>query len=148
MSDTDNTTRTVVSPSTGARIGLMVALVLLIGAGYLLWSPIQLYPAEGFPTKCGMAAAPPSDELGRAICGDIHLIRQWQAGALAVAALVIAAGSLYAFGVKRREEPLIGSEDRTSEAQPGSEESSTDTSSDETATTGTPRTQQTDSAAS
>lgn len=171
MSDTDNTTRTVVSPSTGARIGLVVALAMLVGVGYLLWSPIQLYPAEGFPTKCGMAAAPPSDELGRAICGDIHLIRQWQAGTLAVIAAVIALGSFYVFGVNRRVEPLLGSEDGASKAEtgteepsepgaeepsePGAEESSvtgaeepsTDSSSDESATTPTSRTQQTDSAA-
>lgn len=148
MSDTHSTTRTVVSSSTGARIGLMVALIVLIVAGYLLWSPIQLYPAEGFPTKCGMAAAPPRDDLGRAICGDIHVIRQWQAGTLAVIAAVIALGSFYVFGVNRRVEPLLGSENLTSEAEPGTEESSTDTSSEETATTRTSRTTQTDSAAS
>ena len=148
MSDTDKTTRTVVSASTGARVGLVVALVVLIGAGYLLWSPIQLYPAEGFPTKCGMAAAPPSDDLGRAICGDIHIIRQWQAGALAMIAAVIALGSFYVFGVDRRVEPLLGSEDRTVEAEPGTERSSTDTASDEKATMRTSRTQQTDSTAS
>lgn len=125
MNSTDSTTRTVVTLSQGARVGLVVALTLLVAAGYLLWSPIQLYPTDGFPTKCGMAASPPSDDLGRAICGDIHFIRQWQAGAVAVAALVIALGSVYAFGLKRREESLIGSESLVSTGESTVDESTT-----------------------
>ena len=90
---------------------------------------------------------------------------------LAVIAAVIALGSFYVFGVNRRVEPLLGSEDGASKAEtgteepsepgaeepsePGAEESSvtgaeepsTDSSSDESATTPTSRTQQTDSAA-
>ena len=59
---------------------------------------------------CGTGARPPADELGTAACGQINQIRQWQAGALAVAALVVLAGAIYAFGVNRRTEALIGRE--------------------------------------
>lgn len=111
MAEPEDGTRTVLTLSVGARVGGVIALLLLVGAGYLLWSPIQLYPADGFPIMCGTAANPPGDDLGTAACGDVNRIRQWQAGSLAVAALVVAAGSLYAFGVGRRTERLIGSED-------------------------------------
>ena len=106
----DDGTRTVVSLSTGARVGIVLALVLLVAAGYLLWSPIQLYPPQGFPIKCGSAAAPPDNELGTAACGSINVIRQWQAGGLAAAAVLVGVGSIYAFGVRRRRESLIGSD--------------------------------------
>ena len=67
---------------------LVLALVLLVAAGYLLWSPIQLYPPQGFPIKCGSGAAPPDNELGTAACGSVNVIRQWQAGGLAAAAVL------------------------------------------------------------
>lgn len=105
--------RTVMSLSVGARLGVMLALVLLVGAGYLMWSPIQLYPADGFPIMCGSGAAPPGDELGSAACGSVNVIRQWQAGTMAAAAVVVAAGSIYTFGVRRRRERLIGSDKPT-----------------------------------
>jgi len=102
--------RTVVTLSIGARVGAVVAAVLLVVAGYLLWSPIQLYPSNGFPIKCGTAARPPKDELGRAACGNVNAIQQWRAGAVAAAALVVALGSVYAFGTRRRQERLIVTE--------------------------------------
>lgn len=107
--------RTVVTLSTGARVGAVVAVVLLVVAGYLLWSPIQLYPSEGFPIRCGTAANPPTDELGKAACGSVNLIRQWQAGAVAAAGVVVALGSVYAFGTRRRQERLIAAESSRAE---------------------------------
>lgn len=109
MSDNEDDTRTIVTLSVGARVGAVVAVLLLVAAGYLMWSPIQLYPSNGFPIMCGTAAAPPVDELGSAACGDVNVIRQWQAGSVTLAALFVAAGSIYAFGVRRRGERLIGS---------------------------------------
>lgn len=108
MSESHDERRTVVTLSVGARVGATIALVMLVGAGYLLWSPIQLYPSDGFPIMCGSGARIPGDTLGIAACGKVNEIRQWQAGSLAVAALVVAAGSVYAFGVQRRKESLIG----------------------------------------
>lgn len=110
MAEPQDGTRQVVTLSVGARVGATIALLLLVGAAYLLWSPIQLYPSDGFPIMCGSAANPPSDGLGVAACGEVNRIRQWQSGSLLVAALVVAAGSVYAFGIGRRSERLIGSE--------------------------------------
>lgn len=115
MSESEDGTRTVVTLSVGARVAAIIALVLLVGAGYLLWSPIQLYPTDGFPIMCGSGAQLPGDALGTASCGKVNEIRQWQAGSLAVAAFIVAVGSVYAFGLRRRREALIGSE-RSSEA--------------------------------
>jgi hypothetical protein len=109
VTESSTESRTIVTLPVGARIGAVLGLVLLIGAGYLLWSPIQIYPADGFPIKCGSATSLPNDDLGTAACGDVNIIRQWQAGTLAVAGLAVALGSLYAFGVQRRREPVIGS---------------------------------------
>ena len=102
-------TRTVVSLSPGARAGFALALVLLVAAGYLFWAPIQLYPADGFPIMCGSGAQPPGDELGAAACGSVNDIRRWQAAAVAAAAVIVALGSVYAFGVRRRRESTIAS---------------------------------------
>jgi len=110
MAEGDDGTRTVVTLSVGARVGATIALVLLVGAAYLLWSPIQLYPSDGFPIMCGSGASLPADTLGTAACGKVNEIRQWQAGAMAAAAVVVAAGSVYAFGTRRRREALIGSD--------------------------------------
>lgn len=119
MTDHEDGTRTVLTLPVGARVGAVLALLLLVGAGYLLWSPIQLYPSEGFPIMCGTAANPPSDELGSAACGEVNRIRQWQVASLAVAALIVAVGSVYTFGVGRRSERLIGSEDSSSARDAG-----------------------------
>lgn len=116
MADGDDDTRTVVTLSVGARVGAVLALLLLVGAAYLLWSPIQLYPGDGFPIMCGSGARMPGDNLGTAACGQVNVIRQWQAGSLAAAAVVVAAGSVYAFGLRRRREALIGSD------EPGAED--------------------------
>lgn len=114
MAEHEDGTRVVVTLSVGARVGGVIALLLLVAAGYLLWSPIQLYPSDGFPIMCGSAANPPGDDLGTAACGEVNRIRQWQSGSLALSALVVAAGSVYAFGIGRRQERLIGSEDTSS----------------------------------
>lgn len=110
MPETTETERTVLTLSVGARVGAVLALLLLIAAGYLLWAPIQLYPADGFPISCGSGARLPADNLGTAACGKINAIRSWQAGSLALAALVVAVGSAFAFGLRRHREPIIGAE--------------------------------------
>jgi hypothetical protein len=122
MAEGDDDTRTVVTLSVGARVGATIALVLLVGAAYLLWSPIQLYPSDGFPIMCGSGAQLPADTLGTAACGKVNEIRQWQAASLAAAAVVVAVGSVYAFGLRRRRESLIGSDRSAQLGHPGSDD--------------------------
>lgn len=104
MADPVTESRLDMSLSTGVRVGALIAGVLLITAAVLLWSPIQLYPTDGFPTQCGSAAAGPSDQLGQAMCGQANAIRRWQSGAFAAAAAVVLIGSVYVFGLWRTGE--------------------------------------------
>jgi hypothetical protein len=122
MVESPRQTRTVVTLSVGARVGATLSLLLLLVAAYLLWAPIQLYPSDGFPIMCGTAANPPADELGRAACGEVNVLRQWQSGAFAVAAVVVTLGSMYAFGVHRRQERLIATDSSADEDEPTSDE--------------------------
>ena len=126
MDDSPAETRTIVALPRGARLGMVLSVLLLVLAGYLFWSPIQLAPTAGFPVMCGSAAAPPTDDLGKAACGDVNLIRLWQAGAVALAALVVAVGSVYTFGVVRRREALLGSVSPTASTTPSEEQAPED----------------------
>jgi hypothetical protein len=90
--------RRVFSLSTGSRICFIVAALLLLLAGYLFWSPLGASVANGFPAKCGSAAHPPSDTLGKAVCGSVNDERRAQALAALGAAVIVAGGGLLAFG--------------------------------------------------
>jgi hypothetical protein len=90
--------RIVFSLSIGARICLIVGALLLLFAGYLFWAPVGQSVPSGFPAKCGSAAHPPDDTLGKAVCGSINDERRSQALALLIAAVIVAGGGLLAFG--------------------------------------------------
>ncbi len=92
--------RAVLSLSLGARISLVVAVLLLIVAAYLFWGPITHDVPNGFPAKCGSAAKPPHDTLGKAVCGSANDIRLAQSLAVLAAAVVVAVGGLLSFGVR------------------------------------------------
>ena len=93
--------RTVLALSTGSRICLLLGALLVLFAAYLYWSPLGADVAGGFPAKCGSAASPPSDSLGKAVCGAVNAQRQTQALAVLGAAVVVVVGGLLAFGVTR-----------------------------------------------
>lgn len=119
MADHVIESRTGVSLSVGARIGVLVAGVLAVIAGVLFWSPIQLYPANTFPVQCGTAGNPPKNDLGKAVCGDVNVIRQWQAGGFAATSVWVLVGSVYAFGLRRRVEHRVVEAGETTPVTPG-----------------------------
>jgi len=90
--------RTVLALSVGARVCLIVGGVLLVWAAYLFWGPISHDVTGGFPARCGSAAQPPVDTLGKAVCGSINDIRRSESLAAAGAALVVIVGGMLAFG--------------------------------------------------
>jgi hypothetical protein len=90
--------RRVFSLTTGARICLIVSALLLLFAAYLFWGPIGRSMANGFPAKCGSAAHPPADRLGKAVCGSVNVERRAQALTSLGAGLIVAGGGLLAFG--------------------------------------------------
>lgn len=93
--------RTVFSLSLGSRICLLLGALLVLFAAYLFWSPIGDSVPGSFPAKCGSAADPPDDSLGKAVCGSANEQRQSQSLAVLGAAVVVIVGGLLSFGVTR-----------------------------------------------
>ena len=89
----------------------LAALIALLSAAYLYWSPVLAPKSDGFPVDCGTAAAPPADELGQALCGQIVEQRAWQAAAAAALAIILVGGGIYVFGVSRKEVPGASGDD-------------------------------------
>jgi hypothetical protein len=84
--------------SVGTRICLLLAALAAVMVVYLLISPLERPTTQGPPFDCGTALAPASGGFADAVCGDINLRRQLQAGAFGVAAVVLAGGGVLAFG--------------------------------------------------
>jgi hypothetical protein len=93
--------RTVVSLSVGARVCLLLGALLLVLAGLLFWGPISHEVSNGFPAKCGSAAKPPKDSLGKAVCGNANAVRRAESIAALVGAGVLVGGGLLLFGFTR-----------------------------------------------
>jgi hypothetical protein len=93
--------RTVLVVSVGARVCVLIGLLFVVLAGYLYLGPIGHVVSGGFPARCGSAAAPPTDSLGKAVCGTSNDERRSQALAALVAAGVLAVGGFAAFGFTR-----------------------------------------------
>lgn len=102
--------RTVFSLSLGSRVCLLLGALLVLFSAYLFWSPIGASVPGSFPAKCGSAADPPNDSLGKAVCGSANAQRQSQSLAALGAAVVVVVGGLLAFGVTRvvsRHDPQV-----------------------------------------
>lgn len=97
--------RVVLSLSTGARICLILGALLLTYAAYLFWSPLGHNVSGGFPARCGSAANPPHDTLGKAVCGSVNSVRRAEALTALIAAIIVAGGGIIAFGVARVPAP-------------------------------------------
>jgi hypothetical protein len=106
MSETRVATRTVFVLNRGARLCLLIAVLLLMFAGYLFFAPIDIQSREGPMFNCGSAARPPTEAFPKAVCGRIDQERQLRAGFVAGAALVTALGGLLVFGGTRRTEEV------------------------------------------
>lgn len=106
MSETRLATRTVFVLNRGARLCLLVAALMMVLAGWLLFSPIDIQSREGPMFNCGSGARPPSEVFQRNVCGRLAQGRQIEAGFAAGAALITAAGGLFVFGASRRTEEV------------------------------------------
>ena len=82
----------------GTRVCLLLAALALLACVYLLVSPLERPTSQGPPFDCGTALSEPSGGFAAAVCGDINLRRQMQAGAVGLAAIVLAGGGWLAFG--------------------------------------------------
>jgi hypothetical protein len=107
MSESGLVTRTVYVLSRGARLCFLLAVLLLLLAGYWLFAPIDV-PIQGQPMfKCGSAIQPPGQDLAKSVCGRINQDRQLRAGLVAGAALVTAVGGLFVFGGTRQTYEVV-----------------------------------------
>jgi hypothetical protein len=82
----------------GTRVCLLLAALALLACVYLLVSPLERPTSQGPPFDCGTALSEPSGGFAGAVCGEINLRRQLQAGAVGLAAVVLAGGGWLAFG--------------------------------------------------
>jgi hypothetical protein len=94
-----------VSLATGSRVCVLLGLLLLVVAAYFYWVPIGAAPLrDGFPARCGSAADPPSEALGRAVCGVANDVQRSRAlTALGGAVVLIVVGPLL-FGLRRSDD--------------------------------------------
>jgi hypothetical protein len=96
---------------------ILVSMLVFMAAAYLFWSPIEVRQNQGFPIDCGSAAAPPTDDLGQALCRVAVNSRAWQAATAVAMAMVIAGGGIYVFGVSRTRETDEDDADAAAEDQ-------------------------------
>lgn len=101
------THRSVVSLRLGARIGMVIAALMLVFAGFRLFAPVDITGRGGLQFKCGSVIHPPSGSLQIATCGGAVDRERMIAIFTGIGAVVVAAGSIYAFGTNRRRESLL-----------------------------------------
>lgn len=118
----DPADRTIVSLKLGARIGMVIAALMLVVAGYHLWAPVDITGRGGLQFKCGSVIHPPSGALQVSTCGGVIDRQRMIVVFTAIGAFVVAAGSIYAFGTNRRREsrlPIPSEPGDARAAQPG-----------------------------
>ncbi len=96
--------RVVRTPRLGARITLLIAALMLVAAGYYLFSPVRVVATDGGSWDCGTALSAPQDAFGKGLCGRQNDIFKARALALGFAAVVTAVGGFMIFGSDRRVE--------------------------------------------
>jgi hypothetical protein len=111
MSSPEVETRVVTTLSRAARTSVVGALLLVVAAVYLLLVPIEESTPTGAPFRCGTAAAPAAGAFAASICSGLVRRHQLQAGALAVSALIVIVGGIWAGGTTRRTQVRVQSED-------------------------------------
>lgn len=96
--------RTVHIPSTGARVCLLLAALLLVAAAYFVFTPLMVTTASGSSWNCGSALNPPTDDFGAGLCGQLNSSFLARAIASGAAALVTGIGGFLLFGSNARPE--------------------------------------------
>ncbi|MFI5101450.1 MAG: hypothetical protein ACHQE5_13205 [Actinomycetes bacterium] len=94
-------TRTVLSPTPPAKLLVLIGVLLAVFAGYLAFSPLERTTKDGRPVSCGTAFKQ-SGPLTRLTCGQANVQRQWQAGGVLAAAVIVAFGGMWVYGGSRR----------------------------------------------
>jgi hypothetical protein len=109
VSDPAARRRIVSTPSTGARVCLLIAVVVAVAACYFLLAPVQVNAQSGRTFDCGTVMNGPSTAFAKGICGKANNLAGYRAASLAVMALFIGVGGFVVFGFQRREERAVRS---------------------------------------
>lgn len=102
-------TRETLSPSVGAKLCLMVAVLFAIAAGYFLLSPVQVTTSSGQAFGCGTALDGPKTQFAVGICGSANTAAKDKAIAIGLGAAVVGVGGLLVFGPSRRTHTAVPS---------------------------------------
>ncbi|AKU16770.1 hypothetical protein [Luteipulveratus mongoliensis] len=100
----DHDSRTLISPRTGTKVCLLVALPFLLAAAYFFFVPITLRGSTGSTFNCDSAASAPTGSFQKGTCGDLNTINRYRAIALGATGLLIGGLGSAMFGVERRQE--------------------------------------------
>jgi hypothetical protein len=122
MPETRLVTRTVFVLNRGVRLCWLIAVLLLVLAGWRLVAPIEIQSSEGPMFSCGSAIHPPAGDFQRNVCGRLAEGRQLETGFAAGAGLVLAIGGLLTFGLTRRTEEVAVDEPVDEPAEKPAEE--------------------------
>ncbi|HST67004.1 MAG TPA: hypothetical protein VLM05_17620 [Mycobacteriales bacterium] len=104
MSDQRALGRTVFVLTRGARVCLLISLLLLVFAAFRMVAPIDIQTTQGPMFACGSGLRPPTDAFQKNVCGRLSQGRQVEAGFEVGGAVLLALGGLLVFGSSRREE--------------------------------------------
>lgn len=103
--------RAVVAMTTGAKLSVLVALLLVVFMAFLMLSPISRSDPTSKAVDCGSVLNPPPTDFVRGLCGQANDMRLAQTVAVGAAALIIGVGGIMTFGTARREN-LAGESER------------------------------------
>lgn len=94
--------RLVRTPRLGTKVTWLVGGLLLIAAIYFAFVPLTVIVQDGSRWGCGNAVSGPPDAFGAGLCGAVNKVHMWRAGALALAAALLAGGGTYLFGMDEK----------------------------------------------
>ncbi len=89
-------------PSTGARVCLLIAVLLGIWTVYLLTTPIIVQGNKLQRFDCGSVLSGPKTNFARGICGKSGDVQKSKATAAGVATVTTAVGGFLVFGMTTR----------------------------------------------
>ncbi len=95
--------RAVIAMTTGAKLAVLGALLLVVFMAFLMLSPISRTDSSSKTVDCGTVLNPPPTDFVRGLCGQANDMRLAQTVAVGAAALLVGVGGIMTFGTTRRE---------------------------------------------
>jgi hypothetical protein len=90
--------------TTGAKLSVLAALLLLVFMVFLMLSPVIRPDGSNKVIDCGTLVNPPPTDFIRGLCGQANDMRLAQTLAIGASALLIGVGGVLTFGASRRED--------------------------------------------